>query len=274
MAASEVNCFATSPIFAESSTGTQQNETVRISTEEPPAVRVTASQSSPHPDPHERISVLGLDTGTESFEGEVTTLLEHSRLHREVGMTPTETIPQPRDRSPQRTLSPYLSQPSPPQAVSSPASSSVSSFSLRPTSPALYEYTDLDLLLARLESPTVADDLPGSTYDDLVTLSSLIGPAVDPSSNADNVRALEELPVAFVEIERRRVLKDGRVKLKLSLMGVAVDRCGVCLTQFKKKEQGVILPCRHAFHPKCVYSWLLQHMTCPLCRASMIESSS
>lgn len=188
--------------------------------------------------------MLGLDTGTESFEGEVTTLLEGSTIHRGVDMIHMETVPQPRDGSPERALSPYLSLPSPPQAVSSPASSSVSSFSLRPSSPALFEYTDMDLLLARLESPTVAD-LPGSSYDDLVTLSSLIGPAVDPSSSTDNVRALEELPVAFVEIERRRVLKDGRVKLKLSLMGVAVDRCGVCLAQFKKKEQGVILPCRH-----------------------------
>ncbi|KAF8343076.1 uncharacterized protein EI90DRAFT_2902928 [Cantharellus anzutake] len=100
-------------------------------------------------------------------------------------------------------------------------------------------------------------------------LSSLIGPAVDPSSNVENLKALDNLPVAFVEVERRRVTKDGRVKLKLSLMGVSVDRCGVCLSQFKKKDQGVLLPCQHAFHIKCVHTWLLHNMTCPSCRTSI-----
>lgn len=42
-----------------------------------------------------------------------------------------------------------------------------------------------------------------------------------------------DLNVGLIEIQRRRVMKDGRVKLKLSLMGVGVDKCGICLTQFK-----------------------------------------
>lgn len=57
-----------------------------------------------------------------------------------------------------------------------------------------------------------------------------------------------------IEIERRRVLKDGRVKLKLSLLGAAVDKCGICLSQFKEGELAVLgVGCRHA----CVFYFVL-----------------
>ena len=53
--------------------------------------------------------------------------------------------------------------------------------------------------------------------------------------------------IGQVEVQRRRVLKDGRVKLKLSLLGVGVDRCGVCLSQFRREERGALTPvCRHS----------------------------
>ncbi len=50
-----------------------------------------------------------------------------------------------------------------------------------------------------------------------------------------------------VEVTRRRVLKDGRVKLKLSLLGVAVDRCGICMSQFRCDERAALTPvCKHS----------------------------
>ena len=50
-----------------------------------------------------------------------------------------------------------------------------------------------------------------------------------------------------VEVMRRRVLKDGRVKLKMSLLGVPVDRCGACLSQFRRDERGALAPaCKQA----------------------------
>ncbi len=58
-------------------------------------------------------------------------------------------------------------------------------------------------------------------------MGEVLGPAVP------RTRAELDLNVGLVEIQRRRVMKDGRVKLKLSLMGVSVDKCGICLTQFK-----------------------------------------
>ena len=63
----------------------------------------------------------------------------------------------------------------------------------------------------------------------------------------DNLDDITDIPlVAPIEVQRRRKLKDGRVKLKLRLMGVSVNNCGICLMQFKEKEMGALTPkCRH-----------------------------
>ena len=69
------------------------------------------------------------------------------------------------------------------------------------------------------------------------------------SAGAPTRAAKEKAPVPFtgaIEVKRRRVLKDGRVKLKLSLLGVAVDRCGICLSQFRHDERAALAPaCKH-----------------------------
>ncbi|EED81167.1 predicted protein [Postia placenta Mad-698-R] len=53
--------------------------------------------------------------------------------------------------------------------------------------------------------------------------------------------------IGVVEIERRRVLKDGRTKLKISLLGVVVEKCGICLSQFKEGETAALGPdCQHS----------------------------
>jgi hypothetical protein len=53
--------------------------------------------------------------------------------------------------------------------------------------------------------------------------------------------------VGRIEVERRRVLKDGRVKVKLSLLGIGVDKCGVCLSQFRDRELAALGPkCQHS----------------------------
>lgn len=91
----------------------------------------------------------------------------------------------------------------------------------------------------------------GNAYDELLALEEIMGSAAPSTSSATNpgVRVesvVDDLPVARVQVERRRVTKDGRTKLKLSLMGVMVDRCSVCMCQFKRDEMGVLLPCLHS----------------------------
>ncbi|KAI0747210.1 hypothetical protein C8Q80DRAFT_1105804, partial [Daedaleopsis nitida] len=73
-----------------------------------------------------------------------------------------------------------------------------------------------------------------------------------------------------IEVRRRRVLKDGRVKLKLALLGVPVDRCGVCLSQFRREESAALTPvCKHSFHEVCLRRWLRTARVCPICRTPL-----
>ncbi|CAL4887166.1 unnamed protein product [Urochloa decumbens] len=52
----------------------------------------------------------------------------------------------------------------------------------------------------------------------------------------------------------------------------ASDDCTVCLAEFRDGELLRLLPkCAHAFHVQCIDTWLRAHVTCPLCRANVID---
>jgi len=107
------------------------------------------------------------------------------------------------------------------------------------------EATDLDLLISRIES------------NDLPVVSEMIGEAERPGTARPHDRPEDSAGtplVGRVEVQRRRKLKDGRVKLKLRLMGASVNSCGICLMQFKEKEMG-------ALTPKCQHPWV--YLLCP-----------
>jgi hypothetical protein len=80
-------------------------------------------------------------------------------------------------------------------------------------------------------------------------VSDVIGEAERPGTAKPYGRPADSADIPLigrVEVQRRRKLKDGRVKLKLQLMGVSVNNCGICLTQFKDEEMGALTPkCRH-----------------------------
>lgn len=146
------------------------------------------------------------------------------------------------------------------------------------------QITDLDVLVSRMGEEEGRQD--GSNYDALRLLSEFIGPATPrsnstaevplfpPSSSpmpdsAPGTRApVPNVPLlGNVQVERRRTTKDGRVKLKLSLIDAPVDKCGICLTQFKSGDAAQLgSTCRHAFHVKCLVKWLARSKTCPMCR--------
>ena len=42
--------------------------------------------------------------------------------------------------------------------------------------------------------------------------------------------------------------------------------CSVCLTEYKVKENIIILNCMHVFHDECLMIWLKKRNTCPVCR--------
>ncbi|SCZ93469.1 BZ3500_MvSof-1268-A1-R1_Chr6-3g08681 [Microbotryum saponariae] len=126
----------------------------------------------------------------------------------------------------------------------------------------LSAYTELDLLLARLDH-----EVDGNQYDDLTTLGEMMGSARELGASQAE---LEMLDVAVVELERRRIDKRGKVKQKLSVVGVRCVDCTICLARFKVGERAVVLPeCLHAFHETCIVRWLTRSRTCALCRANI-----
>ncbi|XP_059279690.1 E3 ubiquitin-protein ligase ATL15-like [Lycium ferocissimum] len=54
-------------------------------------------------------------------------------------------------------------------------------------------------------------------------------------------------------------------------IGKSVLECAVCLNEFEDNETLRLLPkCSHVFHPNCIDTWLMSHITCPVCRANLI----
>ncbi|GAA5968771.1 hypothetical protein JCM11641_000726 [Rhodosporidiobolus odoratus] len=161
-------------------------------------------------------------------------------------------------------------------------------------------YTELDLLLARLEAREEERDRErsratvntgaegegaqqegaageeagqgGGDYDDLLLLTSVLGSALPAGATPAE---LSELMVAPVECERRRVTKSGKVKSKLSVVGVRCVDCAICLARFKVSQQAVVLPeCLHIFHDHCIRSWFRLSRACPVCRAEVFPPPS
>ncbi|XP_058754022.1 probable E3 ubiquitin-protein ligase RHA4A [Vicia villosa] len=73
------------------------------------------------------------------------------------------------------------------------------------------------------------------------------------------VQFLEKLP---------RVLFDEDLQARDSV-------CCVCLGEFELKEELQQIPyCKHVFHIDCIHHWLQTNSTCPLCRCSIIPTTT
>lgn len=46
--------------------------------------------------------------------------------------------------------------------------------------------------------------------------------------------------------------------------------CPVCQEEFKEKDVGKELKCKHIFHKDCIEPWLNMHRTCPCCRNEVL----
>ncbi|WVZ83802.1 hypothetical protein U9M48_030902 [Paspalum notatum var. saurae] len=92
-----------------------------------------------------------------------------------------------------------------------------------------------------------------------------------PPSNGDRVvpRPQPAPPVTTVEMAAR-TKKEPLVCTYRRAHGWPAATCAVCLAEL---EDGVnirvLRVCKHYFHASCVSEWLLEHKTCPLCRAPL-----
>lgn len=49
--------------------------------------------------------------------------------------------------------------------------------------------------------------------------------------------------------------------------------CSICLDDYRDGEFCRVFPvCKHIFHVKCIDHWLKNHLTCPVCRKSLLDS--
>uniref|UniRef100_U5EXY1 RING-type E3 ubiquitin transferase n=1 Tax=Corethrella appendiculata TaxID=1370023 RepID=U5EXY1_9DIPT len=74
--------------------------------------------------------------------------------------------------------------------------------------------------------------------------------------------------------ERRRLIRHRLPKSVLKKIpivkfseGLTYDTCAICLEDYAKGEKLRVLPCHHAFHPKCIDPWLTKtRRVCPMCK--------
>ncbi|KJH50486.1 zinc finger, C3HC4 type [Dictyocaulus viviparus] len=60
-----------------------------------------------------------------------------------------------------------------------------------------------------------------------------------------------------------RCLKSGDPELDVD--------CAVCIDPYQTGDVVRALPCRHVYHKSCIDPWLLEHRTCPMCKADILK---
>ncbi|KAM3251475.1 hypothetical protein P3L10_005545 [Capsicum annuum] len=81
-----------------------------------------------------------------------------------------------------------------------------------------------------------------------------------------------KLEVFNGEIQRFKKVKSGLKIVKLEKENVVSfawgDICPVCFEIFEERSVAVVTPCSHIFHRSCIFTWLSENNTCPMCRKS------
>jgi len=119
-----------------------------------------------------------------------------------------------------------------------------------------------------LTTPSLFTDSP--TYEDMMLLSSILGPAKPPVASEEDVAAA---PGLF------RIRNDNGTLIAISMDGeeivsLASDaRCLVCLCDFEESEEArKLVKCEHLFHKICIDQWLTTgRNSCPLCRSQGVD---
>ncbi|KAF2705614.1 hypothetical protein K504DRAFT_332563, partial [Pleomassaria siparia CBS 279.74] len=123
-----------------------------------------------------------------------------------------------------------------------------------------------------LTTPSLFTESP--TYEDMLLLSTLLGPAKPPVASDEDVALAPGLVVI------RRIASGTLVAESVEggdYFSLAADaRCLVCLSDFEEDEEARrLVNCGHLFHRVCIDQWLTTgRNSCPLCRGQGVDEKS
>ncbi|KAF2805683.1 uncharacterized protein BDZ99DRAFT_490639 [Mytilinidion resinicola] len=122
-----------------------------------------------------------------------------------------------------------------------------------------------------LTTPSLFTDSP--TYEDMMLLSTLLGPAKPPVASEDDVASAPGL--YWIRGSAGTLVAqstDGSDSIDIS----PEARCLVCLCDFEVgQEARNLIKCGHLFHRECIDQWLTTgRNSCPLCRGQGVDEKS
>ncbi|CAN9216564.1 unnamed protein product [Alternaria alternata] len=121
-----------------------------------------------------------------------------------------------------------------------------------------------------LTTPSLFTDSP--TYEDMMLLSSILGPAKPPVASEEDVASA---PGLFRIRGDSGALVAEAVEGQETINLVAGARCLVCLCDFEVDEEArKLVKCEHMFHKICIDQWLTTgRNSCPLCRGEGVHET-
>ncbi|XVF78423.1 hypothetical protein PTKIN_Ptkin14bG0131400 [Pterospermum kingtungense] len=100
--------------------------------------------------------------------------------------------------------------------------------------------------------------------------------SADEVTVQNNLQLLEILDMFMALLEDRQGLSSEDLEKVLPLvhyksLGKTSDECVICLDDLEDDELCRVFPvCKHVFHFSCIDNWLKNHITCPICRNSIV----
>ncbi|KAH9876790.1 hypothetical protein IAQ61_002151 [Plenodomus lingam] len=122
-----------------------------------------------------------------------------------------------------------------------------------------------------LTTPSLFTDSP--TYEDMMLLSSLLGPAKPPVASEEDVASAPGL----FRIRGGPGTLIAEATEGVETLNLATDaRCLVCLCEFEAEEEArKLVKCEHLFHRICIDQWLTTgRNSCPLCRGEGVQETN